>query len=173
MLTPLARSLITILAMSLFAFGAHAQATTSTTCNTSGSITNCTSNTTDYDAQNRRAYEQGQQVGNAIGQGMAAAMQAHSFNKGRTRYCAAHPGQDWTYYRAGGDNIAGHCPSGDEKATETANLFMSKHRDFIPCAENSQAVTGYLEAKNLSPLEEKSLERGHKNLKKRKLSSCT
>ena len=144
------------------------QQTTNTNCMTVGSNTNCTSTTTDYGAQQQRAYEQGQQVGTALGQGIGAAMQTHAFSKGLKKYCAAHPGQHWHYYsRADGHVLSsGHCPSDEDKAVEAANLFMSKHKEYIPGANNSQLITNYLDSHRLDPREEKSYETAFKDLKK-------
>jgi hypothetical protein len=145
-----------------------AQQTTNTNCTTIGNNINCTSNTTDNAAQQQRAYETGQQVGNALGSGLAMAMQAHSFNKGVRNYCAAHPGNDWHYYsRVDGHVLSsGHCPSDEEKGVAAANEFMSHHKDFIPGQANSQVIVAYLESHKLDPREEKSYERAYKDLKK-------
>lgn len=144
------------------------QQTTNTNCTTYGSNTNCTSTTTDYSAQQQQAYEQGQAAGAALGQGIARAMQAHSFSKGLKKYCDAHPGQEWHYYsRADGHTISsGHCPTDEDEALEAANLFMSKHKDYIPGATNSQLITGYLDSHRLDPREERSYETAYKGLKK-------
>lgn len=147
---------------------ARSQETTTTNCSLSGNTANCTSNTTDYGAQQQRAYEQGQQVGNALGKGLAAAMQAHQFTKGLRKYCDAHPGQDWHYYsRVDGHTISqGHCPTQTDEALTAANEFMSRHKDYIPCPTNSAAITAYVDGHNLNPRERGSYERAFKDLKK-------
>jgi hypothetical protein len=144
------------------------QTTTNTNCNVYGSTMNCTSTSTDNSAQQRQAYETGQQIGNALGTGMAAAMQAHAFSKELKKYCAAHPGEDWHYYsRADGHVLSsGHCPSDDEKGVAAANEFMSRHKDFIRNQANSQVVVAYLQDHKLDPREEKSYERAYKDLRK-------
>lgn len=145
-----------------------AQQTTTTNCSTSGSNTNCMSNTTDDGAQQQRAYEQGQHVGDAIGQGIAAGMQVHAQSKWVKKYCAAHPGEGWRWFRrSDGHTIAsGHCPTDVDKALAAANTFMSKHRDYTSGPANSRALTAYIDAHKLDPREEKSYERAYKDLKK-------
>ncbi len=106
--------------------------TTNSNCNLYGNNANCTSTstTTDNAAQQQQAYEAGQRVGSAIGQGIAAGMQAHAFSKGLQRYCDAHPGEEWHYYsRTDGHALSsGHCPSDDDKALAAANTFMAHHK---------------------------------------------
>lgn len=155
---------------------AECQQTTSTNtnCTLYGNTANCnsTSTTTDNGAQqaerNREAYETGQKVGAALGQGIAGAMQAHAFSKGLRKYCNAHPGQEWAYYsRADGHKISsGYCPSDEDKGIAAANEFVSRHGDFMRTPSNSQAMTAYLEDHRLDPREEKSYERAYKDLKK-------
>lgn len=120
--------------------GAFGQQTTTTDCTQNGNNTNCTSNTTDYSAQQQQSYEAGQKIGNALGTGIAAAMQGHSFNKGLKKYCAEHPGEVWHYgsKRDGTVISSGRCPSNEDVAVAAANKFMSKHSKFIPCPENSK-----------------------------------
>ena len=144
------------------------QTTTSTNCTINGNTAQCTSNTTDNAAQQQRAYEQGKQVGQALGQGISGAMQAHAFTKGLKKYCAAHPGEDWHYYsRADGHVLSsGHCPSDEDKAVAAANEFMARHSDYKPCPENSEALITYIEKNNLDPRNEKSYERAYSELKK-------
>jgi hypothetical protein len=159
------------LALAVLAIGAShsfSQQSTNTNCTTVGSNTNCTSTTTDYDAQQRRAYEQGQQIGNALGQGIAGAMQAHSFNKGLKKYCDAHPGEIWHYgRRATGDVYSsGRCPTEEQIAVEAANTFMARHRDYIANQTNSKFITDYLDSHRLDPRREKSYEVAYKGLKK-------
>jgi len=152
----------------LFSPLAFSQQTTNTNCTTVGADTNCTSTTTDYGAQQQRAYEQGQKVGDALGRGISSAMQTHSFNKGLKKYCDAHPGQEWHYTsRSDGHLIStGHCPSDTEKALEAVYIFMSKHKDFMPGDENATEITTYIESNRLDPREEKSYESAYKALKK-------
>lgn len=159
---------IVILIMSASALDVVCQQTTNTNCSTVGNNINCTSNTTDYSAQQQRAYEQGQQVGAALGEGIGAAMQAHSFNKGLRKYCAAHPGNDWHYYdRLDHHTISsGHCPSDSERAVEAANLFMAHHKEYIRNQDNSQNIVAYLDTKKLNPTEQKSYERAYSDLRK-------
>lgn len=149
----------TILSILLLAGYIQCQQTTNTNCTMNGNTANCTSETTDYGAQQQRAYEQGQQVGHALGEGISGAMQAHAFTKGLRKYCAAHSGQDWHYYsKVDGHSLSsGHCPSEEDKAAGVANEFMSRHKDFIPGVANSQAMTSYIEAHKLNPLEENPL----------------
>jgi hypothetical protein len=146
----------------------YSQQTTNTNCNLSGNNVNCTSNTTDYGAQQQRAYEQGQQIGNALGTGLALAMQSHSQEKWVKKFCAAHPGGDWRWYRkSDGQNLAtGHCPNQDEKAVIAANEFMAHHKNYVPCEENSSAITAYIEDHNLDPRRKKSYEQAFKELMK-------
>lgn len=147
---------------------AGAQQTANTACNTSGNRTNCT--TTSQQDQQQNAYMAGQQVGNALGDGIAGAMEAHAFTKGLRRYCDAHPGQDWHYYsRANGRELSsGHCPNDQDKALEAANIFMAKHRDYKPDPANSKAMTDYLTEHRLDPREVKSYERAYKELRRSK-----
>jgi len=147
---------------------ALAQQTTTTHCNINGNSADCTSNTTDYGEQQRRAYEAGQQVGNALGTGIARAMQQHAFSKGLKKYCAAHPGQQWNYYsRADGHVISsGYCPSEQDNAVAAANEFMAHHKEYVPCPENSQAITNYVQQNRLDPRERKTYERAFNDLKK-------
>ncbi|MHB1937762.1 MAG: hypothetical protein ACYCOR_14405 [Acidobacteriaceae bacterium] len=162
------RTATILLGLLLFAGNAHGQQTTNTDCTLSGNTANCTSNTTDYGAQQQQAYETGQQVGNAIGQGLASAMQHHAFSKGVKKYCAAHPGQDWHYYSGRDGHVlsSGHCPSDEDKDVAAANEFMAHHKDFIPCAANSKVMVAYIEVHKFDPREQKSYERAYKALKK-------
>jgi hypothetical protein len=161
-----------VVLLSLVAFATPAvvsqTSTTNTNCTTVGANTDCTSTTTNNSTQQQQAYEAGQQIGSALGTGIARAMQAHAFNKGLKKYCDAHPGQDWHYYsRADGHTISsGHCPSFDDKAVATANSFMARHKDYIPGDANSKVMVAYLEEQKLDPREEKSYERAYKELKK-------
>jgi hypothetical protein len=146
--------------LSIFLVGGHillAQQTTNTNCTTVGNNTNCTSNTTDNAAQQQRAYEAGQQVGNALGRGLGAAIHAHSENKAIKSFCSTHPG--WTIE---GDR----CLTNEDKGVIAANEFMSHHKEFIPEPANSKVLVAYLEDHKLDPREEKSYERAYKDLKK-------
>lgn len=139
---------------------------TNTDCKINGSRMNCTS--TDTAAQQQQMNQAGQQVGAALGQGIAGAMQAHAFSKGLQKYCDAHPGESWSYTsRADGHKLSsGMCPSNEEKGAEAANLFMSHHKEFIPGPNNSKVLVAYLDEHKLDPREEKSYERAYKDLKK-------
>lgn len=162
------RSATVILSVLILAGSAYGQETTNTNCTLSGNNANCTSNTTDYGAQQQRSFEEGQQVGSALGEGIGLAMQRHSFSKGVKKYCAAHPGADWHYYsKADGHVISsGHCETEDEKAAAVANEFMSRHKDFIPDPANSKTMVAYFESHKLNPLKNKSYDDAYKALKK-------
>jgi hypothetical protein len=146
----------------------YPQQTTNTNCNVSGNNINCTSDTTDYGAQQQRLDEAGQQIGNALGTGIALAMQSHAQEKWVKKYCAAHPGGDWRWFRrSDGHTITtGHCPTQTEKAVVAANEFIAHHKDYIPCSSNSEAMTSYLQEHNLDPRERESYERAFRDLKK-------
>lgn len=162
------RTTTMLLGVLLLTGNAHGQQTTNTNCTLSGNTANCTSNTTDYGAQQQQAYEAGQQVGNALGTGIANVIQAHSFSKGLRKYCDAHPGEAWHYgvIATGQAYRSGTCPSNEEKSVQAANKFMAHHKDFKPCDANSKVMTAYIETHNLDPREEKSYERSYKALKK-------
>jgi hypothetical protein len=162
------RMAILLSILSLAGHTIRGQQTTNTNCNTNGSMTNCTSTTTDNGAQQQRAYEAGQQLGNAIGSGLVAAMQSHSHNSWVKKYCAAHPGEDWRWFRkSDGRTIdSGRCPSDEDKGAIAANEFMAHHKDFIRGPENSKVMVAYLEDHRLDPREQKSYERAYKDLKK-------
>lgn len=147
---------------------AHAQQSTNTNCNVNGNNVNCTSTTTDYGAQQQHSYEQGQQIGNALGTGLALAIQSHAEEKFVKKFCAANPGGDWRWYRrSDGHTLAtGHCPNQNEKAIIAANEFIAHHKNYVPCAENSSVMISYVEAHNLDPREEKSYEKAFRELKK-------
>jgi hypothetical protein len=152
----------------ILAGNGYGQETTNTNCTLSGNTANCTSNTTDYGAEQQRSFEEGQQVGSALGQGIGLAMQRHSFTKGITKYCAAHPGADWHYYSKADGHVlsSGHCPTEEEKVEAVANEFLSRHKDFIPEPANSKAMIAYMESHKLNPVEKKSYDRAYKALKK-------
>ena len=143
------------------------QSTTNTNCTMYGNTANCTSTTTDQGAQQQRAYEQGREAGQAIGQGLAVAMQRHRFGKGLRKYCAAHPGEDWHYRSASDGRVisSGHCPSDEDRVLAVANEFAARHKDFKRDPENAKAMTTYIEAHNLDPREGKSYEQAYKYLK--------
>jgi hypothetical protein len=146
----------------------YGQQTTNTNCTVNGNAANCTSTTIDTGAQQQRAYEAGQQFGNALGAGIAAGMQAHAFSKGLKKYCAAHPGQDWHYYsRLDGHTLSsGYCPTDEDKGVTAANEFMARHKDYIKESANSNVVVAYLQEHRLDPREEKSYEHAYNDLKK-------
>jgi hypothetical protein len=154
--------------LTLSANRVHSQQTTNTNCNVSGNNINCTSDTTDYGAQQQRAYEQGQQIGNALGTGLAIAMQSHAQERFVKKFCAANPGGDWRWYRkSDGHTLAtGHCPSQGEKAVIAVNEFIAHHKNYIPCEENSSVMTSYIQQHSLDPREKKSYEQAFKELKK-------
>lgn len=137
------------------------QQSTTTNCTMYGNTANCTSNTTDYGAQQQRAYQEGQQAGDAIGKGLARAMQAHKFARRVKKYCEDHPGNDWH-----SNSTSGHCPSEAEKLEIAENEFMAHHKELMHNSANHQAIDGYIEAHNLDPHEKKSYERAYNDLKK-------
>jgi len=141
----------------LLADHASAQQTTNTNCNVYGNTINCTSNTTDTAAQQQRAYEAGQQIGNALGQGLVRAMHNHAVKKSMKSFCDSHPGWTAEGYR---------CPTQEDKGVAAANKFMAHHKDFIPEAANSKVLVAYLGEHKLDPREEKSYERAYEDLKK-------
>ncbi len=144
------------------------QQTTTTNCNVAGNNVNCTSNTTDYGAQQRQAYENGQQIGNALGSGLAIAMQAHSQNKWVKHFCEGHPGGSWHWTRRsdGAITASGNCPTDSDKSLIAANEFMAHHREYIKEADNSKVLVAYLEEHKLDPRVEKSYEKAFKDLRK-------
>jgi hypothetical protein len=145
---------------------AAAQSTTNTNCTTNGNATNCTSTSTSTD--NTNAYRAGQQVGNALGLGIARMMQSHSQTRWVKHYCAANPGGNWRQWsRADGHTIAtGYCPTSEDRAVAAANEFMSKHKEYIAESSNSELLTSYIELHRLDPREEKSYEHAYTDLKK-------
>jgi hypothetical protein len=159
----------TILCTFLFFVPAmRGQQTTNTNCTVYGNSANCTSTTTDNTAQQQRAYEAGQEIGNALGTAIAAGINSHAQTKWVRNYCAAHPGDGWRWFnKATGRTISsGRCATDDDKALEAANTFMSRHTDFIKGQANSQVLTAYLATHKLDPREEKSYERAYRDLKK-------
>jgi hypothetical protein len=146
----------------------QSQTTTTTNCSIYGNTANCTSNTTDNGAQQQRAYEAGQQVGNALGVGIARAVYAHNQSKGIRKYCEAHPGQDYTWRRNrdGVITAQGHCSTEEDKQTIAANEFMAHHKDYKQGPANNQAMTAYIDTHKLDPREKKSYERAYDDLKK-------
>jgi hypothetical protein len=97
-------SLIPMAAALLFTLHATAQTSTNTTCNVYGNQVNCASTSTDASTQNaardaqqaeqqREAYETGQ----ALGRGIAGAIQGRRFRKWVSKYCEENPGQPWWY----------------------------------------------------------------------------
>lgn len=53
-----------------------------------------------------------------------------------------------------------------ERAVAIVNEFMARHKDLLPCQQNSTAITSYLVAHNLNPLDENSFEKAFKDLRK-------
>ena len=164
------RTTTMLLGALLLAVNAHGQQTTNTNCTLSGNTANCTSNTTDYGAQQQRANEEGQQVGQAIGapigQAIYAARVRHAEKKWIKKHCAQYPGHDWGYQINGQIVASGHCPTEEEKAEMATHEFMAHHKDFKPCADNSKLMVAYIEAHSYDPREQKSYERAYKTLKK-------
>ena len=152
----------------IFRICVYAQQTTTTNCTVNGNSADCTSNTTDYGAQQQRAYEAGQQVGSALGTLIGMNMQARHFRKGLGKYCDAHPGQTWTYRSRSDGRLlsSGRCPSDSDKIAAAENEFVANHRTYIPCPENSQAVAAYIAQNQLDPRRAKSYERAFRELKK-------
>ncbi len=143
----------------------QAQQTTTTRCSIYGNAADCTSNTVDYGAQQQRSYEAGQQVGTALGLGIAKGVQAVKARKYREKFCARYPGATWRYFN-GHSWSSGHCNSDGEKQTIAANEFMAHHRDFKPIAANFKAMTAYIDNHNLDPREKKTYERAYSDMKK-------
>lgn len=143
--------------------------TTNTNCNVYGGNATCTStsNTTDNAAQQRQAYEAGQKVGDAIGTGIALALQSHSKNGWVKKFCAGHPGETWRWTRNSDGALldSGHCLTDEDKGVIAANEFMAHHKEFIQGPKNSQALVAYLDTHNLDPRKEKSYERAYRDLK--------
>jgi len=140
---------------------AFSQTTTNTTCNTQGSgggsaQTNCTSTTTNPSVQQQQNYQTGQQIGNALGVGLARVMQAHSETKWVKKFCAANPGQSWHWTQNGTVTARGTCPPPEDKTATAANAFIAKHKDYILEQKNADAMIAYLETHNLNPAEEKN-----------------
>ena len=160
---------IVILGVLLFAGSAmQGQQTTNTNCSVLGSNVNCTSTTTDNAAQQQQAYEAGQKVGDAVGNGIALAMLSHAKNSGIKKYCAGHPGESWRWMRSSDEVLldSGRCPTDEEKGVIAANEFMGRHKDFIREQANSKVLVAYLGDHKLDPRDEKSYERAYKDLKK-------
>jgi hypothetical protein len=154
------------LAMAFASSQAMAQETTNTNCTLNGNTANCTSTKTDNAEQQRRAYEAGQQLGNALGVGIARAVRAGKQAKWVKNFCARHPGGGWYWHVGNTITDRGTCPTDDDRDIEAANLFMSRHKDYVPEQANSTIMVAYLESHNLDPREEKSYEKGYKDLKK-------
>ena len=146
----------------------QSQTTTTTNCSIYGNTANCTSNTTDYGAQQQRAYEQGQQVGAALGKGIARAVYAINQSKGIRKYCEAHPGANYTWRRNrdGVITAQGHCLSEADKQAVAASKFMAHHKDYKQGPANNQAMTAYIDSHKLDPREEKTYERAYNDMKK-------
>ena len=59
-------------------------------------------------------------------------------------------------------------PSNDgDPAVAVVSQFLARHKNFIPCSQNSTAMTSYLEAHNLNPLKESSFEQAFEELRRR------
>jgi hypothetical protein len=158
-----------ILGILLFAASAtRGQTTTNTNCTVNGSNANCTSTSTDNSAQQQRADETGQQLGEAPASGIALAMQTYARNKWVKNYCAGHPGSNWHWPQNSDGALfaSGHCPTDAEVGAVAVNEFMAHHRKYIKCQENSDALDAYLTFHRLDPRIEKSYERAYKDLKK-------
>lgn len=140
---------------------------TDTRCTTNGNSTDCKSTTTNPNAQQQQSYEAGRQIGNALGTGIAARIQAHSLDKKLRKYCEGHPNENWTYRAADGHPVSsGVCPPVEDKSTTAAQAFMAKHKNYIVEPANADAMVGYLKAHDLNPTEEKSYELAYNALKK-------
>jgi hypothetical protein len=142
------------------------QQTTDTNCTLYGNTANCTSTTTDHSADNQRSYEAGQQVGNAIGVGLARAIGAGRRASWVKKFCAHHPGSGWHWGTPGNITDRGTCPTSADERVEAANAFIAKHKDYVPEPANGTVMVAYIDAHNLDPRQEKSYERGYKDLKK-------
>ena len=86
-----------------------ASAQVSTNCSRTGDSVSCT--TIDYGAQQRQAYEAGQQLGNAIGLLIARGIEAHRFHSAIKNECKRLPplGQ-WELHNDLGQRWTGNCP---------------------------------------------------------------
>jgi hypothetical protein len=164
------------LGIALF-FGLAMQAqttTTNTNCNVNGNMANCTSTSTSNAEQQQRSYEAGQQIGAALGKGIAAVIRGNpqarankAQDKALVKFCAARPGERAVWRDSYGNEVRSErCPTDTEKGVMAANVFMSRHHDFIPGPANSDAITAYIGSHNLDPREENSYERAYKDLKK-------
>jgi hypothetical protein len=144
------------------------QQTTTTSCTQAGSNINCDSTTTDYGAQQQQMNQAGQQIGNAIGAGLAVAIQSHRERSWVKKYCASHPGAGWRWYRRsdGATLEAGQCPSMQQEIYLAENAFIARHRDFEPISANAVQINVYIAGHHLDPRREKSYERAFSNLKK-------
>lgn len=90
------------------ALAVPAIAQVSTNCTTIGNQTNCTS--VDYGAQQRQAYEQGQQFGSAMGNMFAALAQRHQYHKLINQQCHRNgPGSAWSVIWPSGATETGVC----------------------------------------------------------------
>ncbi len=86
-----------------------ASAQVSTNCSRVGDSVSCT--TIDYGAQQRQAYEAGQQIGNALGLLIARGIEAHRFHSAIKNECKRLPplGQ-WELHNDLGQRWTGTCP---------------------------------------------------------------
>jgi hypothetical protein len=96
-------------AIAIFALAAvHAQAQVSTNCTTIGNNTHCDS--VDYGAQQQQAYQNGYQAGSAIGNGIAALIQRHQYNKIISQQCRQNGvGSKWGVIWPNGREDYGYC----------------------------------------------------------------
>jgi hypothetical protein len=101
--------IIAALACAILTAGAlSAGAQVSTDCTTNGSYTHC--NSVDYGAQQRQAYEAGQQAGTAIGLLINRGIIAHQVHKRRDEQCRANGvGYHWLVEANNGWQWDGTC----------------------------------------------------------------
>jgi hypothetical protein len=145
----------------------QSQQTATTNCSTYSNTANCTTNTAYYSAQQQRAYQTSLAVGNALGQDIPKAMQAHSLNRGAKKYCEAHPGGDFVWKDGDGQIMfPGHCPSEEVQQAIAANEFVAHHLNYKRCAANAKAINAYFDTHKLDPREKKSYEHAYNDMKK-------
>ncbi len=58
-------------------------------------------------------------------------------------------------------------PTDGEPAVAVVNHFLGRHKDFVPCQQNANAMAAYLDAHHLDPLAESSFERAFEDLRHR------
>lgn len=144
------------------------QQTTNTNCSEIGNTINCTSTTTDNSVQQQQMNEAGRQVGNAIGTGLAVAIDSHRMHAYVKKYCPAHPGAYWGWVRrSDGRTIAsGYCPTFNQQISEAVNSVTTRHRDYMPVQANSDAMAKYVTDHRFDPRQQKSWERAYNDLRK-------